>query len=201
MGPQRYFPPFSLLFLASKLQDFKNRNLGRPLFVDNYKDHSYPAHMGFFHMLGIDYGRNMGGASGNEGYLPITLVKREYLYQGEEDRFVELGDLIQRHADKIAFMLSRDESGKSDFFNVVSYSLREIFRKVFEHSEAKQLFYCAQYWPKSNKVEVSISDSGMGIRRALAENLNFAFASDKEALENNFSTWSLWKNSPTASFR
>ena len=185
MGQERYFAPFSMLFLASKIQQFKNKNLACRIFVDNYKDHHYPAHMGFFHMCGVDFGKDLGEAQGGPRYLPITSVKRENLYQGSEDRFVELGDLIQRHADKIAYMLSRDESGKSDFFNALSYSIREIFRNVFEHSEANQLFYCAQYWPNSNKVEVSISDSGIGIRRGLSTNPNFAFNNDKEALESS----------------
>jgi hypothetical protein len=67
--------------------------------------------------------------------------------------------------------------------SMLSYSLRELMRNVFEHSEADSLYYCAQYWPKSSKVEVAVADFGIGIRRALSRNPNFRFDSDKEAIE------------------
>src|SRR3712207_4279572 len=71
-------------------------------------------------------------------------------------------------------------------FDVLSYSIREIFRNVFEHSGAESLHFCAQYWPTSNRVEFSVADFGIGIRKALALNPNFRFATDKQAIE-----WSL----------
>jgi hypothetical protein len=67
--------------------------------------------------------------------------------------------------------------------SMLSYSLRELMRNVFEHSETDSLYYCAQYWPKSSKVEVAVADFGIGIRRALSRNPNFRFDSDKEARE------------------
>jgi hypothetical protein len=68
-------------------------------------------------------------------------------------------------------------------FDVLSYSIREVMRNVFEHSEGPYLYYCAQYWSKSNRVEFAVADFGIGVRRGLACNPNFRFDTDKEAIE------------------
>jgi len=62
-----------------------------------------------------------------------------------------------------------------------------MIRNVFEHSGADRVFYCAQYWPAKQKVEVCLLDRGMGIKESLGTNPNFRFRSDKEAVE-----MSLW---------
>lgn len=130
---------------------------------------------------------NPGEAKGSARYLPIRALHRSELRRRPEDRFVELGDLVQRHADDIAGVVSQDEGRSSDFFNSLSYSLRELIRNVFEHSGSDRMLYCAQYWPAKQKVEVCILDRGVGIRQSLGLNPNFRFRTDKEALE-----MSLW---------
>lgn len=140
--------------------------------------------MGFFKFCGIDHGRAAGEAFGSSRYWPITIVRRDSLIERPDDRFKEMPDLVQRHVNNIAFLISRDETRKSDLFEILSYSIREIFRNVFEHAKTEELYYCAQYWPTKNKVEVCISDGGIGIRAALSENPNFRFSSDKEAIEH-----------------
>jgi hypothetical protein len=183
MGEERWFPPFSMLFLSAKIRAWKASNPSSRLILMDYKNHAYLGHMGFFRMCGAEFGKELGEADGSRNYVPITRVRREELYEGGADKFTELGDLIQRHADRIAAMISRDESGKTDMFNALSYSVREVFRNVFEHSDANEAFYCAQYWSASNKVEVSIADLGIGIRKGLGTNPNFRFGTDKEAIE------------------
>lgn len=141
------------------------------------------SHMGFFNMCGFDHGKEIGEARGNSNYLPITEICRESLYEKDLDRYEELPDLIQRHVDRIAEVIARDPVENRNLFDVLSYSIREIFRNVFEHSEASSLFFCAQYWPRSNKVEFSVVDFGIGIRQGLGTNPNFRFKTDKEAVE------------------
>jgi len=80
-------------------------------------------------------------------------------------------------------MLSRDASHKTELFNALSYSLREMIRNVFEHSQCDRVLYCAQYWPMSSKVEVSMLDRGIGIRQSLGTNPNYRYRTDKQALE------------------
>jgi hypothetical protein len=183
MGEQRHFAPFAMLFLVAKILEFKEKNPQALFTVLNHQNHSYPAHMGFFHAVGIDYGKAIGEAGGSARYFPIRELNRTDLYQKDGDKYLEMGDRIQIHADDIAEMISRDETRKTEIFNVISYSFREMVRNVFEHSGCDRVLYCAQYWPTNQKVEVSLLDQGRGIRSSLAQNPNFRFDSDKEAIE------------------
>lgn len=182
-GERGFFSPYSMLFLSAKLKYFREKNPNLRFEFKHYKDHPYAAHMGFFKMFGIDHGRNVGEAWGSENYVPITLLKKSDLEVEPSDRFEETQDLVQRHADKIARIISRNESKNWHMFDALSYSIREMIRNVFEHSGCDSLYYCAQYWEKSNKVEFAIADLGIGIRRSLGENPNFRFSTDKEAIE------------------
>jgi hypothetical protein len=182
-GKPRFFSPFSMLFIAAKLKSFRLKNTKLCIQFRNQHEHDYPAHMGFFRMFGMEHGRGVGEAQGSENYLPITCLERSSFYGSPADQYEELPDLIQRHADKLALIIARNKEENADMFDVLSYSIREVMRNVFEHSQSNSLYYCAQYWPKSNKVEFGVADFGVGIRRGLAENPNFRFGTDKEAIE------------------
>jgi hypothetical protein len=183
VGENRWFPPFSMLFLAMKIRQFKNRFPSIIMRIVNYKNHDYPAHMGFFVACGIEFGRNVGEAWGSRKYLPITSLSRNQLYEKDSDKYTEIQDLIQRKSDDISAIISQDFDKKSDFYNVFTYSLRELMRNTFEHSRCTELMYCIQYWPSNNKIELSIADSGIGIREALSENPNFRNLTNKYAVE------------------
>lgn len=182
-GPS-FYPPFYMLFVAAKLRSIRRANPDLRVDVRGLGTNThYPSNMGFFDMFGLDLGKQLGEALGSENYLPLTCIDRTALYERPTDRFVELPDLVQRHADWIARILTRDDPSHTNMFDILSFSIREVMRNVFEHSTANQLFYSAQYWPKSNKVEFALVDFGVGIRRGLSENPNFRFATDKEAIE------------------
>jgi hypothetical protein len=178
-----FFSPFSMLFIASKLKSIQVKNPDLRLRCSGHADHPYPAHVGFFRFLGFDHGRDVGEAWGSSNYIPITELTREQLIESPDDRFQEVPDLIQKYADRIASVISRDVETNQDMFDVLSYTIREVMRNVFEHGETDRLFFCAQYWPKSKKVEFAVVDFGIGIRRGLGTNPNFRFATDKEAIE------------------
>jgi hypothetical protein len=182
MADQSFFSPFALLFVASKLKSFCERNAHLKLDFANFREHDYPKHMGFYQLCGFDYGRKVGDQHG-ENYIPISELTRDTLYARPEDRFAELPDLVQRHADELALLIARDQNKNRDLYDALSYAIREVMRNVFEHSEANSLYYCAQYWPKSNRVEFALADFGVGIRRGLGENPNFRFNNDKDAIE------------------
>jgi hypothetical protein len=176
-----------MLFVVAKVLEFRERYPECHLKIKNRENHSYAEHMGFFVASGLDQLRDLDSGSGNAKYLSIRELRRSDLQLRPDDKYLELGDLVQRYADDIAQIVSRDEKRSSDFFNAVSYSLREMIRNVFEHSECDRLLLCAQYWPARQKVEVCLLDRGIGIRQSLGANPNFRFRTDKEALE-----WSLW---------
>jgi hypothetical protein len=183
MGPPRHFPPFSMLFIVAKILELRERLPSAEIIIENEQHHSYAAHMGFFRAAGFAFGNEVGQAPGNARYIPIRQLTRADLREHPGGRYAELGDLIQKHADDIAAIVSQDESRESNFFNALAYSLREMIRNVFEHSGSDRVLYCGQYWPASGKVEVCLLDRGVGIRQSLGSNPNFRFRSDKEALE------------------
>lgn len=182
--PDRVFVgPFGMLLVASKLRYLKQIRPRLQLIFNNWESYSYLSHMDFFSLCGFDHGNEVGQAPGNSRYLPITRLRSEELLETETDKFEEMQDLLQRHVDRIALVLAHDIHEHRNLFNVLSYSIREVFRNVFEHAETEELFYCAQYWPNSNKVEFAVSDFGIGVRQGLGTNPNFRFKTDKEALE------------------
>jgi len=72
--------------------------------------------MGFFRAAGFAFGNEVGEARGSARYLPIRTLTREQLAEGNAGSpYVELGDLIQKHADDIAEMISRDRKGGRTF--------------------------------------------------------------------------------------
>jgi hypothetical protein len=183
MGEAKFFSPFGMLFLAAKIARMRTGNPDLKVSLKRHQQHVYPAHVGFFRMFGVDYGRDPGEAWGSENYLPITHLDREAFYTSPTDKYEEFPDLVQRQADQIAKVITRDKPEHGVMFDALSYSIREVMRNVFEHSEAEGLFYCTQYWPKSNRVEFALADLGIGIRRGLGQNPNFRFPSDKQAIE------------------
>lgn len=178
-----FYSPFAMLILASKIKYLKDKCPKLVVVFDGWERFGYLSHMGFFDMCGYNHGNHMGQAPANSRYMPITKLTSGDLEESPRDRFEEMQDLIQRAANKIAIILAQDPEERSDLFNILSYSLREIFRNPFEHGDTDSLFYCAQYWPKSNKVEFSVADFGIGIRQGLGRNPNFRFKDDKSALE------------------
>ncbi|RWI99959.1 hypothetical protein [Mesorhizobium sp.] len=180
-----FFSPFSMLFIAAKLKAVRTKNPDMKIDLKNHQGLLYAAHMGFFRMFGVDHGRDIGEAWGSENYLPITCMDRASFYTQAGDKYAEIGDLIQREADKIARVITRDRPEHKSMFDVLSYSIREMMRNVFEHSNSDRVYYCTQYWPKSGKVEFAVADFGIGIRRGLGCNPNFRFPTDKQAIEHS----------------
>jgi hypothetical protein len=80
-GEPKFFSPFSMLFIASKFKSFRAKNITLGIEPRNYRDHTYPAHMGYFATCGFEFGREVGEAVGNENYLPITRLQRSSFFK------------------------------------------------------------------------------------------------------------------------
>lgn len=183
MPPKVFCGPFAMLFLGAKIKSLKDARPKLTLIFDGWENHDYLSHMGFFSMCGFNHGREIGEAWGSNRYLPITSLDSSSLIEKDFDKYEEMQDLLQRHVDRIATILTRGVNENAILHDILSYSIREVFRNVFEHSDRDTLFYCAQYWPKSEKVEFAVADFGIGIRKGLGLNPNFRFQSDKDAVE------------------
>jgi hypothetical protein len=175
---RNFFSPFEILFTSSVI---KQACSSISVNFKNEERYPYLHDMGFFDMCRSDGDAEIG--RDGENFISIRNIKRENLYQNPADSIEEMQDLVQRYANKISEMISKERCG--DLYDALSYSIREVMRNVFEHSQSSSLYFCAQYWTKSKKVEFSISDFGVGIRRSLSENPNFRFKSDKDAIEHS----------------
>lgn len=171
--------PFGMLFAAAIVEDFLSRR-GSRLSARNLEGCGYQSHMGFFQALGIEHGNRPGDAAGGENYLPMTSLNIAKLKQKAGLQGVELGDVIQHDAARMAERLVRADKG--DFFDALSYSLREIIRNVAEHSEALEVRFCLQHWPTKERVHLALLDRGIGIRRSLQRNPHLQIGSDLDAL-------------------
>src|SRR5689334_1058276 len=101
-GQERFFSPFEMLFVGAKFKSLRAKYPKQKWTPKGHWDHTYLAHVGFFQLCGFDHGRDVGEAAGNDNYLPITRLERSSFYESPADKYQELPDLIQRHADKLA---------------------------------------------------------------------------------------------------
>jgi hypothetical protein len=172
--------PFGMLFFARQLRTFADKHKPARCRAINHERHGYAAHMGFFQSFGLSFGKAPGEAPGNIQYVPMTGLTIAELQREAGDQFAEVREIIEKRCTNLAAILTRNEGGHVQ--DTLSYSLREIFRNVMEHSRADTIWYAAQYWPTKQLVELSILDQGIGVRRSLSRNPHLAIQNDEDAL-------------------
>lgn len=179
-GKAKYFPPFSMLLLATEIRRFREARPNAAFRAARFVTHRYPGHMGFFKLFGLPFGREPGEAEGNAYYLPITEVTVSSITEQARRDFAPAGEVVEGLSVDLAAMLTRETSG--DLLDTLRYTLREMFRNVVEHSRSESFVYSAQYWPARNLVEVGIIDTGVGLRASLSHNPKLKIANDHEAV-------------------
>lgn len=181
----KYVEPFGMLYLVAVLRQFKKH---KELTADgpmgfkavNFRGNSYASYMGFYRAFGLKYGNEPGEAPGSSNYIPLTRLKTEPMKRKARTYMKNVGELVEREAGRIANVLTRSESG--ELFDTLTYSVRELFRNVFEHSGAESIWYAGQYWPSKHIVEIAILDEGVGVRKSLTNNPKIEIRSPEEAL-------------------
>jgi hypothetical protein len=133
---------------------------------------SYLMHLGFFDFIGIPKGNEVGTAAGSSNYLPIRRISRADLDEQQ------LFDSVNEEARKLAGVIA-GSFDDSEELRTYQYSIRELLRNVFEHSEAAECYVCGQRW-QSGRVEFAIIDAGIGICSTLSA--KYGVTSDAEAL-------------------
>lgn len=168
----QHVPPFGMLFTSAAIRQFiSNRRKARPHFSvvwENYDLNDFASHMGYWKSAGLDYGKFPGEAQGASHYLPITALDTQDIRRRAKSAGMHHSFLLDRDAKPLSEVLCQDAG--QGLAKTVAYSLRELFRNAVEHSTATTIWYCAQYWPAKNLVELAILDEGIGIRQSLAEN-------------------------------
>jgi anti-sigma regulatory factor (Ser/Thr protein kinase) len=172
--------PFTIVYVAKFIRDFNRRNKMTQVSCSGYQEKTYAGNMGFFRAFGVKHGREPNCVEGNHNFVPFTILRMQtivdqaYFDSGSEQ------DIIESKAKHLATVLSREEQGELNA--TLAFSISEIMRNVYEHSGSKIVEYCAQHWPQSNKVEIAIIDTGMGLRASLKNNPNIEIDSHADGI-------------------
>lgn len=157
--------PFPMLLVSTGIRQLRERSDVKKCKAINCKN-TYAKHMRFYKAIGIDYGRDLSENYGNGDYLPITKLEIDDLRSEGIENSERIQEVIEKKAKLMANVLSK---GNTSFKNWLKYILTEIMRNIPEHSKASAIWYCAQYWPSYDLVELAILDEGIGIKNSLTD--------------------------------
>ena len=143
--------PFSNLVIGNALRAYKKNHTHEMRFIPN--DGNYLSHLGFYHMIGADYGKELGEAKPNSNYVPIRRLHfSDDFYSGIEKTSDDLSQLLHFDADLQSFL---------------KYIFIETIRNVYEHADTNEVYIAAQKWPSKSLLEIAIVDSGCGVAESL----------------------------------
>jgi hypothetical protein len=126
----------------------------------------YLARMDFHRSLGIDE-PDMSRRPEGGRFIPILLV--------------EDGNDVFDAVNAIADIVIQQFEGVSDFIPAFEWAVNEIVDNVFIHARAATPgVVCAQLFPNKRRLDIAISDCGIGIRGSLSE--SFDLRSDTAAI-------------------
>jgi anti-sigma regulatory factor (Ser/Thr protein kinase) len=180
-----YSWPTGILVTGSKLREWVNyrHSCGYESSTSGIKNtnhvHSYLRHLGFFDFIGMDEGNRVGEARGGATYIPITRISRPAINVSSAASREEWFAAIDEEARRVAGVLA-GSFDDSEPLRTYKYSIREIIRNVFEHSQVSECFIFAQRWPDGS-AEIAIVDEGVGIAHTLAQ--SHGAKTDAESLQ------------------
>ena len=104
------------------------------------------------------------------------------MYSESRENLDYIQETLEKKAKTMALILSRDNK---EFQKWMTFVIRELLRNIPEHSKSKTIWYCAQYWPKYDLVELAILDEGIGVSNSLKDSYEFRslYNNDYEALQ------------------
>lgn len=192
-SPLKFSMPTGTLVAGSKLREWigyrhANGYISTGEGIDGKKNqvHSYFKHLGFFDYIGMeDQGNRVGEARGGQNFIPIRRIARPNIdvpgasleeWDGAIERWYAA---LEEEARLVAGVLA-GSFDDSQALRTYKYSIREILRNVFEHSQANECFVLGQRWINGH-VEIAIVDEGVGIGHTLSE--SHGTESDADALQ------------------
>ncbi len=158
--------PFNVLAIASYLNYYRKQHPEYSFSLIPKRSDNFLSHLGFYQMIGADFGKRIGEARSTANCVPIREIVFDYNFYND----------IEYRAKELAKLLGFDKNLEE----FISYILVETIRNVYEHAQAEKAFVCAQKWPSKNLVEIAIIDMGVGIAKALGT--KFAGKSEKELM-------------------
>ncbi len=183
-GGCEWAEPLGMLVFGASLRDLRAETKKiRPevkFRAIGYEGRGYLAHMGLFKLFGLNYGKAPDEAEGGSRYEPIRFIDLAELERNAAEQYQDTHEYIEKTCQGMASLLV--QGGSEILSETLGYCLREIVRNVLEHAQVSGLWYCGQYWPQKDKVELGLFDLGMGVRRALSRNPHIAVESDQDAI-------------------
>lgn len=173
--------PFAMIYIGKFIGQFSRRNKETTIWCCGYEDKKYAANMAFFKAFGLNHGKAPNTNSGNNRFIPFTILDLQTISDEASKDWISGQDIIEKRSKQLAQILSQEES--TDLVDTLTFSIREIMRNVYEHSQSKKVAYCAQYWPMYEKVEISIADNGIGLKESLKTNPFIDVETDSDAIQ------------------
>lgn len=166
--------PLATLVIGSSIRNLARdrRKAGKRTSIAGRKTQSqaisYLEHIGFFGFLGIQDANPVGAASGSRSYIPIQVIGYDRLGVSQAATPSELQEAIQKFSEEKAEWLAPSIL-EYEIRRVISYSLREALRNVFEHAQVAHCFLVGQKY-NDGRVEIALLDEGVGIKSSLLGN-------------------------------
>lgn len=173
--------PFTMVYVAKFIREFNKNNQETTITCRGFQDKDYAANMAFFRAFGLKYGREPNCTEGNDRFVPYTILRTQTIVDEASKEWKQGQDIIEKRSEKLARILSQQEG--TNLVDALTFSIREIMRNVYEHSQSRSIEYCAQYWPSYHKVEIAIADNGIGLRESLKSNPHIEVATDSDAIQ------------------
>ncbi|MFC5049138.1 ATP-binding protein [Rubritalea spongiae] len=136
--------------------------------------------MGFFKIFDLDHGNDPGAANGANRYIPITILDANAIRRESAQTGDAIGQIVEEKSQQITAVLTQEVDG--DLHDTLAYAIREILRNAVEHSHSDCVRFCAQLYPRMDRVEVVILDKGRGILPSFAMNPFVDPSTDREAI-------------------
>lgn len=177
-----YFPPFSMMLLGMSLRQISEANNCLISFINFDSDWlGYAKFFGFFKIYQTKSKPDDFNMKARENYVPIQCLHVPDVSIDDDDVHASEVERMQTLGEDLAKKLLKTEEG--DSFDTLSYLCREILRNIIEHSYSERMYYAAQYYPGTNKVEVVVADEGEGLKEGLNQNPKLNITDDREAIK------------------
>ena len=172
--------PFPMLMVSNAIRRKREKYKSHQFTAMNCNN-DYAKHMKFYNACGLNLGESVEASRGNSKYSCITKLNIDDLYSESQENLDYIQETLEKKARSMAVVLSRNNV---EFQKWVTCVIRELLRNIPEHSKSKTIWYCAQYWPSYDLVELAILDEGIGISSSLKDSYEFRslYKDDYEAL-------------------
>ena len=172
--------PFPMLMVSNAIRHKREKYKNHQFTAMNCNN-DYAKYMKFYNACGLNIGESVEASRGNSNYSCITKMSIDYLYSESQENLDYIQETLEKKAKSMALVLSRDNR---EFQKWMTFVIRELLRNIPEHSKSKTIWYCAQYWPSFDLVELAILDECIGISSSLKDSYEFRslYKNDYEAL-------------------